>query len=241
MTAVVFAGPSVFPLSAPVSAAVSILPPAGKGDLLTAAECGASTIGLIDGVFENAPSVWHKEILYCIDKGITVFGSASMGALRAAECARFGMIGIGRIFQDYASGRRVSDADVAILHAPADLGYKPLSVALVDVDAVLERKRAQGALNETEFKLLSALAAKMHFKQRTWKRLFRDCGISPTKIREIFGSNVEIHFSQKRSDGYQLLNLIQTCSPEPVLTKSSSFEFQNSHFFTNLQKSMQQR
>ncbi|MEJ0097006.1 MAG: TfuA-like protein [Bauldia sp.] len=46
---------------------------------------GASVIGLVDGVFENVASVWHKEILYALSEGVQVFGAASMGALRAAD------------------------------------------------------------------------------------------------------------------------------------------------------------
>ncbi len=239
MNAVVFAGPTIFPPSTSVGSAVSVLPPAGKGDLLRAAENGASAIGLIDGVFENAPSVWHKEILYCIEKGITVLGSASMGALRAAECAQFGMIGIGKIFHDYASGWRLSDADVAILHAPAALGYKPLSVALVDVDAVLQRKYIMGAMTEKECEALRVLARQMHFKERTWKRLFQNCGIEPARLLEIFGSLDDVHYSRKRIDGYKLINLLKSGSSAPNSRKQPRFEFQNSYFFSNLQKSMQ--
>lgn len=241
MSAVVFAGPSIFPASTSVDSAVSILPPAGKGDLLRAAENGASTIGLIDGVFENAPSVWHKEILYCISRGITVLGSASMGALRAAECAQFGMIGIGKVFQDYAEGRRLSDADVAIVHAPAALGYKPLSIALVDVDAALHRKYIAGAMIEDECEALRSRARQMHFKERTWKRLFQNCGIRPARLLEIFGSLDDVSYSQKRIDGYNLISLLRSASSIPVSGKQPGFEFQNSYFFSNLQKSMQKQ
>ena len=40
-------------------------------------------IGIIDGYFQQVPSVWHKEILWAMAQGVHVFGSASMGALRA--------------------------------------------------------------------------------------------------------------------------------------------------------------
>lgn len=241
MSTVIFAGPTIYPRPASVGPAVSILPPAGKGDLLRAAENGAHAIGLIDGVFENAPSVWHKEILYCIDRGISVLGSASMGALRAAECARFGMIGIGQIFQDYASGRRLSDADVAILHAPAALGYKPLSVALVDVDAVLDRKHNMGRATENECEALRALAGQMHFKERTWKRIFQHSGIEPARILEVFGSLDDVCYSQKRVDGYKLISLLASASSNLDSEKRPVFEFQNSYFFSNLRNSMHQR
>ena len=61
-------------------------------------------IGLVDGRYEDIAAVWHKEILYAIEQGALVFGAASMGALRAAECADFGMIGVGAVFERYRSG-----------------------------------------------------------------------------------------------------------------------------------------
>ena len=63
----------------------------------------ASAIGIVDGYFEGVLSVWHKEILWAMAEGIHVFGSASMGALRAAELHPFGMHGTGRIFEAFAT------------------------------------------------------------------------------------------------------------------------------------------
>ena len=45
--------------------------------------------------------------------GTQVFGAASMGALRAAELAPFGMIGVGAIFAAYRDGRLTGDDEVA--------------------------------------------------------------------------------------------------------------------------------
>src|SRR5215212_2065593 len=52
-------------------------------------------IVLIDGAFARVPAVRHKEILFALSRGIDVHGAASMGALRAAELAPFGMKGHG--------------------------------------------------------------------------------------------------------------------------------------------------
>ena len=51
-------------------------------------------------------------------EGIHVFGSASMGALRAAELHQFGMRGIGRIFEAYRAGELEDDDEVAVIHGP---------------------------------------------------------------------------------------------------------------------------
>ena len=86
---VVFVGPS-FPDIGKLSD-VEIRPPACQGDVMRAVRDGATAIGLIDGQFEFVAPVWHKELLFALSQNIGVFGAASMGALRAAECAAFGM------------------------------------------------------------------------------------------------------------------------------------------------------
>jgi hypothetical protein len=58
------------------------------------------------------------------------------------------MRGLGRIFDDYASGRRFDDADVALLHAPAERGYAPVNLPFVNVDATLEIASQKGLIDE---------------------------------------------------------------------------------------------
>jgi len=166
---IVFAGPSIYGLD--VDAGLELRPPAGCGDILRAVADGAPAIGLIDGLFETQASVWHKEILYALWIGVPVLGAASMGALRAAECAAFGMVPIGGIVAEYLSGARTADSDVGVAHAPAELGYAPLSVALVDAEATLAALATEGRLTAGESAKLLTRAGAMHFKLRTWEAI----------------------------------------------------------------------
>ena len=186
MTIDVFAGPSLFPFRPADFPGIRFRGPAAKGDLLRAAMEGASVIGLIDGFFETAPSVWHKEILYLLSRGISVYGAASMGALRAAECAEFGMIGVGGIFQDYVAGRRESDADVAVQHAPAALDYQPMTCALVDAEAAVETLHRTGMATAEEALKLIAASRRLNFKERTWKAVVAEAGIAGARADHIF-------------------------------------------------------
>ena len=52
-------------------------------------------------------SISPKEVLRAIDAGITLYSSSSMGALRAVECAPYGMTGVGMIYEE--TGRPVSE------------------------------------------------------------------------------------------------------------------------------------
>ena len=131
----VFAGPSLAGwVAAPP---FSRHAPAAAGDMLRLLDGPPCTVVLIDGVFDSQRSVWHKEILLLMARGFRVVGAASMGALRAAELAPFGMIGHGAIFRAYASDRITADDEVAVSHAPPAVGGAALSVAQVDVRAAI--------------------------------------------------------------------------------------------------------
>ena len=82
-------------------------------------------IALVDGVFESVPSVWHHELLDALDAGVAVFGGASMGALRAAELAPHGMVGVGGVLGWYRDGLVRGDDEVALLHGGAKTGPPP--------------------------------------------------------------------------------------------------------------------
>ncbi|HJK35420.1 MAG TPA: TfuA-like protein, partial [Methanocorpusculum sp.] len=89
--AAVFIGPSL-----PLEEAKQILldaeylPPAKRGDLTEAVRAGAKIIVLIDGVFFQDRAVGHREILSALRAGVAVYGSSSMGALRASEMDTLG-------------------------------------------------------------------------------------------------------------------------------------------------------
>src|SRR6266446_11006066 len=137
MNAVIFAGPSLPPSLRPPDPALIWRPPIRQGELYRAALTGPAIIGIIDGYFEVTPTVWHKEILWAMVQGIHVYGSASIGALRAAELYPFGMKGVGRIFEAFRDGILEDDDEVAVLHGPEELGYPPLTEAMVNIRATL--------------------------------------------------------------------------------------------------------
>ncbi|MGI9488370.1 MAG: TfuA-like protein [Geminicoccaceae bacterium] len=114
MTACVFLGPTM-----PVDLAhriltASYLPPVRQGDIYRAIKrFRPRMIGIADGYFHQVPPVWHKENLCAMAKGVHVLGSASMGALRAAELQAFHMEGVGK--SKVVSLHRLYDADPAAM------------------------------------------------------------------------------------------------------------------------------
>jgi hypothetical protein len=129
------------------------------------------TVVLIDGVFGSRPAVWHKEILMLLARGFRVIGAASMGALRAAELDRFGMIGCGAIYRAYADGRITADDEVAVLHAPAALGGAPLSLAQVNVRATLVKAVRAGVISADMARSIRTASAAIHYRDRDWAQV----------------------------------------------------------------------
>jgi hypothetical protein len=146
---VVFLGPTLPPDEAAERLAADYRPPACHGDLFLAARERPTAIALVDGAFDAVQSVWHKEILWALDRGVAVYGASSMGALRAAELAPFGMTGVGEIYRAFATGTLEDDDEVAVAHAGRDDGWRPLSDAMVDVRATLRRAVDVGVVDET--------------------------------------------------------------------------------------------
>ncbi len=147
--------------------------PARCGDVLRAVLDGAAVIGLIDGYFHDVPAVWHKEILHALERGVEVLGAASMGALRAAELAPFGMVGVGRIAAAFTRGCLTDDDEVAVRHGPAALGYPLLSEPLVNIRATISRAVRQEVLEPVTAARLVELAKSTFYPERSWARLLR--------------------------------------------------------------------
>lgn len=168
---VAFVGPSLpLPDRARFSA-IDWRPPAEAGDLLRLVEDPPATVCLVDGFFDHRPAVRHKELLLLLSRGIRVFGAASIGALRAAEMASFGMIGIGAIYRAFADGRLTRDDEVALAHGPQSWDWRPLSVPLVEVRATLCRAVRMGVLPPSHARRIRTAAAAIHYADRQWADL----------------------------------------------------------------------
>lgn len=150
-------------------------PPAWRGSILQAVDQGAKAIGLIDGYFDDRASVWHKEILFALSRGVIVGGGASMGALRAAECEAFGMIGIGKIFARYSEGSLTDDEAVALVHGPDELDWLPLSVPRVDYEATFEHLSSLDLISAVEREKLLMTAGYIHYSRRTYRSIVAAC------------------------------------------------------------------
>ncbi len=179
LSCAVFGGPSMFDIDLPDG--IDLLEPVQCGDVMRAVETGRyRALLIVDGYYEQVPAIWHKEILWALSKGVHVWGAASIGALRAAELAPFGMVGVGEIFNMYVNGVLDGDDEVCLLHRPKNSRFEPLSEALVNVRQTIKRATAEKVLNPVEAESIVTAASSTFYADRTWDQILRDADVHTT-------------------------------------------------------------
>ena len=231
--AVIFVGPSLPPALRPVDPRLKWRDPVRQGELYRTALARPAIIGVIDGYFEITPTVWHKEILWAMAQGIHVYGGASIGALRAAELHPFGMKGIGRIFTSYRDGVLADDDEVAVLHAPEQLGYVAVTEAMVNIRATLDRAVAEGILDSWLVPRLAEIGKALFYKERDWETILHVAARSGLpampldKMAQWVGSG---RVEQKRLDSLEMIKAIRAHLSRGVEPLIVSYEFHNTGY-----------
>jgi hypothetical protein len=225
----VFTGPTLSAAEASQVLDADYFPPAMQGSVFQAACQRPRVIAIIDGRFESVPSIWHKEILWAMDQGIHVFGSASMGALRAAELAAFGMVGIGKVFASYASGELEDDDEVAVAHAGGDQGYAAASDAMVNIRSTLASAAVARVISAESKKILETLAKEMFYADRSFDALlYSSAGRIPDPEQQAFADWLPRgRIDQKHDDAINMLREIREFLETNPGPKQVQFTFQN--------------
>jgi hypothetical protein len=224
---ILFIGPTL--TAAEVAARLpdaEIRPPAAVGDVLAACARRPARIAIVDGYFERMAAVWHKELVFALARGVRVYGAASMGALRAAECAPFGMIGAGAIYRAYVRGAHrldtpdavparggtlpplIADDEVAVAHLPAEHGYRAVSDALVNVRDGLALAVRAGAIRAATAGTLIGLARARFYRERSWIQLDADAraaGVSARQLAQLAAWRAHARPDRKAADARALL------------------------------------
>jgi hypothetical protein len=208
MIGVIFSGPSLPPSKAPVHPGFEWRPPARQGDVYRAAQCLPAVIGIIDGYFESVATVWHKEILWAMTQGIHVYGAASIGALRAAELADFGMRGVGSIFHQFYTGALADDDEVALLHGPKEVEYVQVTEAMVNVRATVARALQLEVIPQPVATTFLGIAKSLFYKDRTYEAMLSTAtaqGISQDALSRFAGWLPNGKIDQKRLDALAMI------------------------------------
>jgi hypothetical protein len=237
MTACLFVGPTLRRTEINALAPeVVCLPPVTQGDLYRIAERRPTAIGIVDGYFGGAPSVWHKEILWALSQGIPVFGSASMGALRAAELHLYGMQGVGRIFEAFRDGELQDDDEVAVVHGPAETSFAVASVPMVNIRATLWRGQTLAVVSEASRRRLETIAKSLFFSHRAWPAILQAAeiqGLDGDELLTLRDWLPEGFVDQKRDDALEMLAAMQQVEAggEP---REPQFRFEWTHLWDEM-------
>jgi hypothetical protein len=173
-TSYVFLGPTLSAAEATdLLPGAVVLPPVRHGDLFRIEPRAGDQVLIVDGFFLHTPPIRHKEILAALAAGAVVAGAGSMGALRAAELHRYGMRGVGTVFELYRDGVVEGDDEVAVVHAPAEDGYRQLSEPLVNIRMSLRAAVAASVLPAPDADRVLAAARALPFRARSARALAR--------------------------------------------------------------------
>jgi hypothetical protein len=234
---VVFLGPSLAIDEARRTLDAIYLPPVRQADLVSAAiNYRPDVIGIIDGEFMQSLSVWHKEILYVLDCGIRLYGASSMGALRAAEAADFGMVGVGEIYRMYSEGVLQDDDEVALVYGPQGTGYIKASEPMVNVRATILAANSERIVSDQDSARLIAVAKGLYFADRTFPTIFAKAAesVPADVLRRVSQFAVTDYVDLKAKDAMLLLETIRDL-PDPLPPRQEkTFEFISSYQFETL-------
>jgi hypothetical protein len=195
---VIFLGPSLELSVAYKILDANYLPPIKRGDLAEL-DRAVQTVGIVDGEFFQSLAVSPKEVLVLMDRGVKVFGSSSMGALRAAELHTLGMVGVGRVFEMYRDGRIEADDEVALLYDPVT--YRACSEPLVNLRCALDTAVQSNVIGRLKANEILSRLKEMYFPYRTHRTVSLLCPALEEFIQAL-PSN------QKRDDALLMLRTI---------------------------------
>jgi hypothetical protein len=210
-SSVVFLGPSINSREAATYLAAEYRPPIRRGDLPRVIADGAQMIGIVDGEFGQSLAVSVMEICAGLKRGVKIWGAASMGALRAAECRSAGMVGVGWIFQNYVDGILRADDEVALLFDPQN--YRATTIPLVNIRWALQTAVSLGVVSEAAGPIVLNSARSIRYTERTFAALLNAAAHSEfnSEMRAFvdFMKESPLQTDRKRLDAILLLQAMQ--------------------------------
>lgn len=186
-------------------------PPAKKGDLLRlAADPDVTMVGLVDGVFlQDYPPTPIEVYQLAKKQGVILAGAASLGALRAVELEKFGMIGIGRVFALYKSGKIDADDEVAVTFADGD--YRLQSEAMIDIRYNLYLAQKKNVISKETKIAIAKVAKGIYFPHRNYADIIEETKLQHPQLElDAFAEYIKSNRkSLKEMDAIQLVKFFK--------------------------------
>jgi hypothetical protein len=237
MNAYVFVGPTISAAEASGELEAVYLPPAAEGDVYRVTLKHPRAIGIIDGYFQSTPTVRHKEILWAMTRGIHVFGSASIGALRAAELVAFGMEGVGAIFEFYRDGFLEDDDEVAIVHGPPERGFVAASEAMINIRQTLRAAESVGVISMVLRMELEKIGKELFYPDRNYPLILRrasERGKPKAELERLQRWLRHSRVNQKKEDALSMLRFMRRRLTQGLKPKSVSYSFEHTSMWESV-------
>ncbi|TVP39403.1 TfuA-like protein [Candidatus Nitrosocosmicus arcticus] len=208
---VIFLGPSISREKARKILDADYRLPAKKGDILQLILKEVDIVGLIDGYFLQDYPPTPIEVYNLVRKrNVKVFGSSSLGALRAVELGKYGMIGIGKIYRLFRDGILESDDEVAVTFTDYT-NYK--SEALIDIRYNLFLAQKYKIIDNMTRRSILRISKQTYFPYRTYEDILDKCKSKYPEIHSQLESFREYILNNKKSlkerDAVRLLKHIK--------------------------------
>jgi TfuA protein len=209
---VIFLGPSLSREKARKILDADYRLPAKKGDLLQLILKEVDIVGLVDGYFLQDYPPTPIEVYNLVRKrSVKVFGSSSLGALRAVELGKYGMIGIGKIFRLFRDGILESDDEVAVTFTDYT-NYK--SEALIDIRYNLFLAKKYKIIDYRTERSILKVSKQTYFPYRTYEDILDKCKLkypeTNSQVESFRGYILNNKKSLKERDAVRLLKHIKS-------------------------------
>lgn len=209
---VIFLGPSLSRDKARKILDADYRLPAKKGDLLQLILKEVDIIGLVDGYFLQDYPPTPIEVYNLVRKrNVKVLGSSSLGALRAVELGKYGMIGIGKIFRLFRDGILESDDEVAVTFTDY-MNYK--SEALIDIRYNLFLAQKYKIIDNMTRRSILKISKQTYFPYRAYEDILDKCKLKYPEIHSQLESFRDYVLNNKKSlkemDAVRLLKHIKS-------------------------------
>ncbi len=182
-------------------------PPIKRGDAPKIVSEGIDIIGIIDGVFFRESAVSPRELMEVLKTQVKVYGASSMGALRASELDRYGMIGVGKIYHWYRDGILNSDDEVALSFDSEE--FIPISEPLVNIRETIKKATNEKIITKEESDIIFKSAKTLYFPERRWEKIIENSEKSLNKSLSKFSLFIqENRVDIKKEDAILLLKRI---------------------------------
>jgi TfuA protein len=196
--------------------------PAKKGDLMmlltsysnsTEEPNSTNFVGLVDGLFlQDYPPTPIEVYQLLSNKNFHVVGGASIGALRAIELEKFGMVGIGKIFELFRNGATDADDEVAVTFQQG-AGEDIQSEAMIDIRFNLFVACRKQIITDRVKRAIAKTAKSIYFPYRNYTHVLEQTRLDFPELStqlDLFSAYInENRLSLKEHDAIKVVEYIK--------------------------------